>query len=245
MNSEIASRLKLRYAPIAILFSNERPPDAMEFVENRWGCAVAMLTAAAKGKTVVFSRKTFGCLGGGVGLGLGNLYPNFPGGIHNFLSTGAGEGYPEGEGYKKTPEFAAQFVRELPITDIEESYVVFKPLAQVEEEEKPRIVVFYANPDQLSALVVLANYGRAQNDNVRIPFASGCQSVCLLPWDEAQQETPKAILGMTDISARPFVDADLLSFSVPYRMFCEMETNVPGSFLDKAAWEKVVKRIPD
>lgn len=140
MNSEIASRLKLRYAPIAILFSNERPPDAMEFVENRWGCAVAMLTAAAKGKTVVFSRKTFGCLGGGVGLGLGNLYPNFPGGIHNFLSTGAGEGYPEGEGYKKTPEFAAQFVRELPITDIEESCVVFKPLVQAEEEEKPRIV---------------------------------------------------------------------------------------------------------
>lgn len=50
---------------------------------------------------------------------------------------------------------------------------------------------------------------------------------------------------MTDISARPYIDADLLSFSVPYAMFREMESNVPDSFLDKHAWQKVVGRIPD
>jgi hypothetical protein len=43
-----------------------------------------MLASAAKGRTAVFDRETFGCTGGGVGLGFGNQYLNFPGGI-NFL----------------------------------------------------------------------------------------------------------------------------------------------------------------
>ncbi len=242
MRSEIAERLKLRYSPIAVLFTNKKPEGALEFAEGRWGCVAAMLTAAAKGRQAVFSRSTFGCLGGGVGLGLGDMYQNFPGGIEYFLSTGK-EGYREGEAYKKTPELAKSFVETLPIREIPEQFVVFKPLAEVAAEE-PRVVVFYANPDQLSALVVLANYGRPGNDNVCIPFGAGCQSICLIPWNEASQERPKAVVGMIDISARPLIDADLLAFSVPFGMFKEMEDNVPGSFLDKHAWHKVTERIP-
>jgi hypothetical protein len=48
---------------------------------------------------------------------------------------------------------------------------------------------------------------------------------------------------MTDVSARPHIDADLLSFSMPYSMYQEMEANIPGSFLDKSEWKKVAKRI--
>lgn len=244
MKSEVAKRLKLRYSPVAVLFTDEKPVGALEFAEEKWGCVAAMLTAAAKGKTAVFSRKTFGCGGGGVGLGFGNQYLDFPGGIDYFLSTGRGEGYREGEAYKKTPELAKSFVDDLPITDIPYEYVVFKPLDEIDaDKQEPKIVVFYANPDQLSALVVLANYGRAGN-NVVIPFAAGCQSTCLLPWDEAQKESPRAIVGMTDITARPIIDADLLSFSVPFRMFLEMEDNIPGSFLDKHDWQKVAARLP-
>ena len=79
---------------------------------------------AAKGKTVVFDRKTYGCIGGGAGLGFGNTYVQFPGGIEYFLSTGNKEfcqtelgnvmvknmpAISHGEGYKKTPEFAKSF----------------------------------------------------------------------------------------------------------------------------------------
>ncbi len=245
MQSEIAQRLKLKYSPIAIVFTNVKPGGAQEFAEGRWGCVAAMLTAAAKGRQAVFSRSTFGCMGGGVGLGFGNMYPDFPGGFEYFLSTGK-EGYRDGEAYKKTPELANSFVAALPITDIPEQYVVFKPLAEVDEaQEEPRVIVFYANPDQLSALVVLANYGRPGNDNVVIPFGAGCQTTCLIPWSEASQERSRAVVGMTDISARPVIDADLLSFSVPFGMFMEMEDNVPGSFLDKHDWHKVAERIQD
>ncbi len=244
MTSEIAKRLKLRYKPVAILFGQEKPAGALEFAEGRHGCVAAMLTAAAKGRQAVFSRSSCGCPGGLVGLGFGNSHLHFPGGFEYFLSTGAGEGYPEGEGYKKTPALVKTFTDVLPYDDIPFPYVIFKPLAAVEGAEEPKIVVLYANPDQLSALVVLANYGREGNDNVIIPFGAGCHSTCLIPWYEAQAERPRAVVGMTDITARPFIDADLLAFSVPYAMFLEMEGNVPGSFLDKPDWQKVAGRIP-
>ncbi len=243
MKSEIAGRLKLRYGPVAILLSNEKPAGAVQFQEGKWGCVAAMLSAAAKGRQAVFDRKTFGCLGGGVGLGFGELYPCFPGGFDHFLSTGRGEGYPPGEGYKKTPELAATFRAALPVTDVPSEYVVFKPLAAVAPGEEPAVVVFYANADQLSALVVLANYGRPGNDNVIIPFAAGCQAAFLIPWHEGKQPRPRAVVGMTDISARPVIDADLVSFAMPAAMFREMEANVAGSFLDKEAWAKVAARL--
>lgn len=246
MHSEIAVRLKLRYSPIALLFADAKTAGATEFIEGRRGCVVAMLTAAAKGRLTVFGRFSCGCPGGMAGLGFGNPYPHFPGGFEHFLSTGRGEGFPEGEGYKKSPDLVGTFLESMPFTDIGNKYVVAKPLAQVDpEQETPVVVIFYANPDQLSALVVLANYGRPGNDNVSIPFAAGCQSACLLPLHQATRPQPKAVVGMTDISARPFIDPDLLSFSVPLSLFREMEDNVPGSFLDRHAWQKVLKRIPE
>jgi uncharacterized protein (DUF169 family) len=248
MQSEIAQRLKLRYSPVAILFSQEKPQGALEFAEKRWGCVAAMLTAAAKGRTIVFSRTTFGCEGGGVGLGLLHHYSP---GVEYFLSYGKDgadpvAGIPEPEAFKKTPALAKSWMDSLPKADAAEPYVVFKPLAEVADtKEEPKVIVFYANPDQLTALVVLANYGRPGSDNVIAPFGSGCQTTCLFPWSEAEKEHPRAVIGMTDISVRPHIDADLLSFSMPYALFQEMEDNVPGSFLDRHEWQKIAERLPD
>ena len=248
MQSEIAQRLKLRYSPVAILFANKKPQGALEFKEGSWGCVAAMLTAAAKGRRAVFSRTTFGCEGGGIGLGLVHEYSE---GMEYFLSTGKeglppAEGMREPEGFKKTPELAKAWMGTVPSIVVSEPYIVFKPLAEVDiAQEEPKVVVFYVNPDQLSALIVLANYGRSGHDSVIAPFAAGCQTTCLFPWSEASKQHPRAVIGMTDISVRPRIDADLLSFSVPYVMFNEMEANVPGSFLDKHEWKQIAERIPD
>lgn len=242
MESRIALELKLKYNPVAIIFSNDKPAGALQFQEGRWGCVMSMMTAAAKGRTACFDRATCGCTGGRVGLGFGEAYSQFPGGIENFLSTGIEDR--EGEAYKKTPEVAKAFFDQLPITDIPFNYVIFKPLSQVTAQDNPQLVVFYATPDQLSALVVLANYDRTTSA-VSIPFGAGCQTTCLIPFHESQQDVPHAIVGTTDISARPYVDPDILTFTVPYKMFTEMESNVAGSFLEKEAWQKVRQRIPD
>ena len=240
MQSEIAKRLRLKYSPVAILFTNEKPPNALEFAERRWACVTSMLTAAAKGRKAVFNCLTFGCEVGGMGLGFKKQYPDS---FEFFLSTGKA-GMPEELSFKKTPELAKKWMESTPAMEMNEQYVVFAPLTEIDAiKDEPKVVVFYANPDQLSALVVLANYGRPGSDNVLAPFASGCQTICLLPVHEADREYPRAVIGMTDISARPYIDADLLSFSVPYALFREMENNVPGSFLDAPEWSKIDKRI--
>lgn len=257
MTSNIAKAVNLRYSPVAILFSNEKPSETLQFKEGRWGCVIAMLNAAAKGRTAIFDRKTYGCIGGGTGLGFGNTYTGMPGGIEFFLSTGNKEfcasemgqnivkNWPalsHGEAYKKTPELAKSFSDNLPYYDVPTEYILFKPLDKLLPDDKPEVIVFLATPDQISALVTLANYGRHGGDNVIIPWGAGCHSICIMPLQEGRSENPRAVIGLTDISARKQVDKDILSFSIPYNMFLEMESHVAESFLTRDEWLKIKDR---
>lgn len=242
MKSKIYETLRLRYQPIAISFTDVRPEGAITLPVGRWSCVTAMAAAAMKGKTVALARENVTCYGGGVGMCFGDCYEGFPGGIEYFLSTGRGAGYREGERYKKTPELARSFVNGLPITDTDRTYVVMRPLSEVREETVD-VVVMYVTADQLSALVVLANYDREGRENVVMPFAAGCQSICLLPYAERKNPLPRAVVGMTDISARPLIDHDLLSFAVPYNRYLELEQNVDECFLRAEAWQKVASRL--
>ena len=242
MESRIVQSLKFRRQPVAILFTDEKPERAAQFKAHRWGCVMSMLSAAGRGWTAVFDRQTTGCLGGQTGLCFGDGYRSRDMGA--FLSTGR-EGE-EGLAYLKTPELAESFVKSLPVTEIAQTYVVLKPLIKVDEEkETPQVVVFLANADQISALGVLANYDRPGGDAVVAPFASGCQAICLLPVAEGEGEAPRAVLGGMDISARPHLDPDLLTFTVPWAMFLTMESNVAGSFLERDGWKELSARIPD
>jgi len=88
------------------------------------------------------------------------------------------EDFLHGEGYLKSPELVKEFVEAMPIMEIPAKYVVFKPLNPVApEKEGPGIVIFLATPEQLSALLILANYGRDGTESVIIPYAAGCQTI--------------------------------------------------------------------
>ena len=141
---------------------------------------------------------------------------------------------------------AIKFIEDLPIVDIPAAYVIFKPLLEVDSgQEKPQVVIFFADPDQLSALVVLANYGRDGNQNVIMPYAAGCQNIGIYPYQEAQSTTPRAVVGLTDLSARVYIRKqlkdNLMTFAVGMAMFEEMEENVAGSFLQRPTWQSLVK----
>jgi uncharacterized protein (DUF169 family) len=270
MDSEIAKAIGLKYNPVAVILADKKPENALQFKKGKWGCVMFMFANAAKGKTAAFDVETYGCWGGGVGLGFGNAYLHFPGGVEcftRFLSSGnmewekgkevaralegsAGKEFTEdflhGEGYLKTPEMVEQFIKELPTTEIPSNYVLFKPLTEIDPEvEKPETVIFLANPDQLSALVILANYGRGGVENVIIPWAAGCQTIGIFPFREAKSGRSRAVVGLTDISARKFIrgllGAEYLSFGVPREMFLEMEGNVSGSFLERRTWKSLME----
>jgi len=274
MESQIAKAIQLQYQPVAILWSDEKPEGSMQFSEGKWGCVMWLAVSAAKGRPAVADRKTFGCVGGGVGLGFGNQYLNFPGGMEgfcHFLSSGnafrpggpelaekikpfmtqeSHENFLHGEGYIKNPELVKKFVDALPMTDVPAAYIVFKPLSLVDPaKEKPRTILFFVNPDQLSALTVLANYARGDNENVIMPYAAGCQNIGIYPYREARSERPRAVVGLTDLSARVYVrkqlgDVNFMTFAAPFALFEEMEQNVPGSFLQRHTWLSLLSKGP-
>jgi len=235
--SKIAEAIKSKYHPVAVFRSTERPERATQFKEGRWGCVVSLLNAAAKGRTAVFDEKTTPCMGGQVGLGLGCYDVDF---IKQLLSTGFGGGR-EGEYYLKTQELAEKFATGLPqiVTD---KYIVFKPLAELKEYETPEVVVFLANADQLSALLLLGNYDKATQDNVKIDFAAGCQQTVLYPMHEAEEGGSNCYVGLTDLSVRKLIDKNILSFAMPYKRFLELEEQVDESFLTKEVWLNLTKR---
>jgi hypothetical protein len=57
---------------------------------------------------------------------------------------------------------------------------------------------------------------------------------------ELEREHPRAIIGLTDLSARETVRAslgkDLMSFTAPWPVFQRMEQNVENSFLQRHTW---------
>ena len=269
MKSRIAQNVETKHPPIALIWSDEKPEGAMQFQEGKWGCVMWLAASAAKGKPAVCDAATFGCIGGGVGMGFGDRYKSFPGseeGFCHFLSSGIegwagggaaaemvkpflrGEAYDNfihGERYIRSPELVKRFLKVLPITQIPKRYVVFRPLADIDpDREPPQTVIFFADPDELSALVVLANYGRGDNENVIIPYAAGCQTIGIYPYREAKTGRPRAVVGLTDLSARVYIRKqlgdNLLSFAMPFTLFREMEANVEGSFLQRHTWQELL-----
>jgi len=269
VDSKIATAIHLKYHPVALIWSDEKPEAAMQFQENKWGCVMWLIANAAKGKSSACDIKTFGCFGAGVGLGFGNQYKNFPGGedgFCHFLSSGNAsreggmvvaeqikpfmrpesyDNFLHGERHIKTPKQVEKFIECLPMMEIPTKYIVFKPLQDVNISiEKPQTVIFFVNPDQLSALTILANYGREGNENVIIPYAAGCQTIGIYPYREAISDNPRAVVGLTDISARVYIRKqlgdDLMSFAVPLSLYDEMEQNIPGSFLERHSWKDLM-----
>ena len=266
MESAIAKALRLETEPVAVLFSDEKPEGAGQFAKGAWGCVMFLFAAATRGKSAVFDRESFGCPGGGVGLGFGNRYETFPGGVPGFcrfLSTGnesdpagkaIGEGmraagareefvdhFLHGERYKKSPDIVEKFVQDAPITDVPTQYVALKPLSQVDPaKEEPVSVTFLVNPDQLSALTIFANYDKPGLENVAIPYLAACQVLGIMSYREAASEHPRCLVGLTDISARKYLKgqnaSDKMTFTIPYKRLLEMEQCVAGSFLEGNTW---------
>jgi hypothetical protein len=271
MKSKIADSIRLKTQPVALVWAENEPDGAIRFKPQRWGCVVSLFAAAAtRGITGAFDRQTYGCWGGGVGLGFGNQYENFPGGMDcfcRFLSTGnesSDQGRPigeqmkasgfglmaddflEGERYVRSPEDTRRFVDSMPIRDIPAKFVVVRPLEQIDpERDDVKNITFFVDPDGLSALVILANYGRGDVENAIIPYAAGCQVMGIFAYRELDREHPRGLVGMIDISARKNVRASLgenaLSFTAPWPLFQEMEQNVEGSFLQRPTWQALQK----
>jgi uncharacterized protein (DUF169 family) len=206
-------------------------------VENR--CLIGNLARVREGFPFVYDARTSGCSGGKRYSGLTKtLRPKF----EYFLSCGI-PGELEGERYKKSPELVIEYLKNHPPFEAPGKYLIFKRLDRLAPHEQPFAVVFFAKPDVLAGLFALANYDLVEAGGVITPMGSGCASIINYPYLEAASEHPRCVLGMFDVSARPCVPENELTFTVPFQRFKQMVVNMDESFLITPSWNAVKNRF--
>jgi uncharacterized protein (DUF169 family) len=275
MKSKIEKYLNMDLNPVAIIWSNDKPEKALQFKAGKWACAMLLAAQAAKGKTAVLDADTYGCATAAQSFGLKKIEEIFLLGMdtyYAFLSfglkdSGMDDGFKElitdaskqgaapqdalqtlleGEGYKKSPEIVKKYIDSLPNILIKEKYVVMKPLKDVDlDKETPVQIVFFANPNQLAALVKLANFRTGASDMVKITNGSACQDIGLYAYQESLNDNPRAILGNFDIYARntlkKTIGSDKLTFTIPMKFFMTMEEDADESLLGRHSWKELSK----
>ncbi len=202
-------------------------------------CVIGALSKVLEGHSLRFNAGSIGCPGGKRYLGFTEkIMPDF----EYFLSCGI-PGKLEGERYKKTPVLVRESMKYSTIFKAPSRFIVFKRWDMIEEPDNPDVVIFFAAPDVLSGLFTLANFDETEPNGVFAPFGSGCSTIVQYPYLERVSQRPRAVIGMFDVSARPWVPSNRLTLSVPMNKFVRMVENMEESFLTTDSWKRVQKRI--
>lgn len=227
--------------PLAFYYT-DHPPDDVERVPAPSGhqCLMGVLNRIRHGAALVFNEESVGCGGGKRYTGFRQqIMPDFD----YFLSCGI-PGQLEGERYKRSPEIVQGLMQHMPDFVAPADNLICRRFDRLQPEETPEVIVFLAPPDVLSGLFTLAGFDRQDpHGGVITPFCAGCASIIQYPYLEAAGEAPRAVLGMFDVSARPFVPRETLSFAVPANRFRVMAGFMEESFLITKSWARVRKRM--
>ena len=224
--------------PVVFYYTGEPGPAKVSQSKGHH-CLICQLGQVRKGTSLQFDLDAVPCGGGKRYLG---FTPSLRPGFEYFLSCGI-PGEMEGERYKQSPELVKALMAQMPEFEAPASTIVFKRWDQLDAADEPEVVISFALPDVLSGLFTLAGFDEARLEAVIAPFSSGCGSIVYYPYQELQAEHPRAVLGMFDVSARPCVPANTLSFAVPWRKFVRMVDQMDESFLITPSWHKVRARM--
>ena len=234
-------RMQFAYQPIGLVMTDKKPDGASSFKKSGNGCIAKLIFSASKGKAVAIDKDSTGYPCSAFYLGYGDWIFD---GIEYFLSNSPTPIGRECERFVKSPGLAKEFVESfVPETHSEKTYV-YKPIAAFDRAENPEVVIFFANADQMSALVYLIHYSHPLDfDRVETGFASACMAMSTIPLRYAKEREDKAFWGMHDIAVRSSMPRELTTMSMPFSMFEEICTIADESFLRTEKWEKILERI--
>jgi hypothetical protein len=225
--------------PITFYYTDEEGRAQQMKPASGHRCVIGDLIKVREGTSISYNADSVGCFGGKRYLGFARtIAPNF----EYFLSCGI-PGKLEGERYKKSPELVREVMKQQAAFKAPARFIVFKRWDLLEQADNPEVVTFFAQPDVLSGLFTLANFDEAEPNGVFAPFSAGCGSIVQYPYLEGKSKRPRGVIGLLDVSARPFVPAGVLTFSAPMNKFVQMVDNMEESFLITVSWRKVRKRI--
>jgi uncharacterized protein (DUF169 family) len=225
--------------PITFYYTDYPGNPSVMSSTGKWKCLICQLQKVRSGQSLAFNSESLKCGGAKRYLGFADkIRPNF----EYFLSCGI-ENEMEGERYIRTPQLVKELMKNQKKLNIPGKFIVFKRWDNLNEDDNPEVVIFFAPPDILSGLFTLANYDQSEPDSTITPFAAGCGSLVYFPYIEKDSGRPRAVIGMFDVSARPCVQEGVLTFSVPIVKFTKMISYMDESFLITDSWKKVQNRI--
>lgn len=241
--SKLADILKLENHAVAIYREKTIPEDA--FVPENGHCTIPSLFMRCTrlgGKCAADSAHS-PCRGSKSGFGFGGMGDRqrsawsasvVPEEIRENIAHKS-----SGMSYFKDPDIA--MLQIAPIKDYGDGtdVIVFQDLDDAISEGRPiEVVAFLVDPSRLTALQQLASYSKTTPGPAAVmPFGHACQQLYAIPRAEGETDDPHAIIGMTDLYARRYVDKDKLSFAVPYKLYLRMDGDIEGSFLTKERFE--------
>lgn len=234
---EFLTELKLEQHVIAATRINV-PEDQFSSIP---GCMFKCFDKVFEGETFILGATSSKCPGFKVNAGFVDGLLQTPGGFGNFLSQGAGKGFPTGERLKCNPALPEEFILGLPSSVMENRNAI--RLEPYQESLNPDLVICFANPDQLSALIILHNFERSAYDTTITGCMAGCASLFRVPLGESQKEESRAVIGNLDLAERHLLDKNLISFTVSGKDFKQMLANTEQCFFHAPMWKPVRTRL--
>jgi hypothetical protein len=216
----LKKRLGLR-APIVGFYDAPDPGLFKPLVEPKIrDCVFCFYEDWKSSRTLHITRENYGC--GGAGRWMWGIQTRSRKDFIKFLA--------EEEGLKASPKLMEKWIDSAKTYRATHAHLFIGPLRE-EAWAYARTVTFFVNPDQLSALVIGAQYHSSPEDPTPVvaPFGSGCSQ--FQPFRDLQ--IAQASIGATDIAMRPHLPPDILSLTVTKSMFRRLCSLDERSFLFK------------
>lgn len=242
--SRLAEIIRLDNHAVAIYREQTLPEDA--FVPQNGHCTIPSLFVRCTrlgGKCAADSAHS-PCHGSKSGFGFGGIADRqrsawsastVPEEVRSGMAHGS-----SGMSYFATPEIA--LLQMEPIRDYGDGSdaIVFQDLDDALSQGRPiEVVAFLVDPMRLSVLQQLVAFSKTTPGPAAImPYGHACQQVYAIPRGEGESDDPRAVIGMTDLYARRYVDKDRMSFAVPYKLYRRMEEDIDASFLAKTRYKE-------
>lgn len=250
MDSNIVEMLHLELEPVGVFFGNTSARCDVEAAPRRRNCVILFLLSAAHGHVACLDEESCTCAGGAVGACFGDGFARRNPNIHHMLSQGMGDATPagaspmmrEGERFYCDSDVAMKWRRSLPLSERAYPRIVFAPLSRWDEVGTPDLVLVFAKPDQLSALVAMLGFHNGQSLNVLAPFGAACQSI-MFAAEQIDASEPKAIMGLFDISQRRAALTDYLSLTMPVALWNGITRDLDKSCLTTHSWKAIEPRL--
>lgn len=268
MLSKVVEQLQPEFEPVAVVWSDEIPDDAVQFKGGRFGCILHLFAEASRrGRLTGGSRDTIVCPGGRAALGFGvdivesesrvdHLAALFSKGLESARDRPAYREKIEaarpswrpllefGERRHNGFDMARKWILDcLPRYDIPNRYVLFKPLSETDPGDDARAVIFPVSPFALAGLTTLLGSVVEGVDPVHVPQGADCLRIACFAYDQYEAEPPRAVLGMLDVDGREVMHkkfhGDTLTLTIPMPLFLRIEREAENSVLQIPAWKKL------